>query len=324
LVILFLIFMLVQRRTLIQASVTPPTSTPGARWEMKASLPQARAGLAVVTYENQIYAFAGETEQSITGTVSVYDPEADAWKGLTSKPIPATDICAATIGGKIYVPGGRTASGEQTNVLEIYDPITDDWSTGEPLPVGVSGYALASYEGRLYLFGGWDGTEFLASVYEYDPQEEQWSKKTSLPIPVGFAGAAVSEGKIFILGGYDGKNALQSNLVYYPDRDDGSGDPWEEAAPLPEGRYAMGVANIAEIIHVVGGKGASRWVAMSYQPVSNEWQQIDAPIQLSWSRLGLAAWGTKIYGIGGALVDKPSAQNAAYQAIFTMSLPIIR
>ena len=87
------------------------------------------------------------------------------------------------LGGLIYVPGGRLASGEMTNVLEVYNPYQDTWSRKAPLPEAVSGYALVAFEGGLYLFGGWDGNKALADVYAYDPGLDQWEARADLPRP---------------------------------------------------------------------------------------------------------------------------------------------
>jgi DNA-binding CsgD family transcriptional regulator len=104
-----------------------PAATPLQRWQARADLPTARGGLAVAVYENQIYAIGGETTQGVTGMMEQYDAASDTWKALTPKPLPVTDINAAVIGGQIYIPGGRLASGGMTDVLESYDPRRALW-----------------------------------------------------------------------------------------------------------------------------------------------------------------------------------------------------
>jgi len=229
------------------------------------------------------------------------------------------------IGGKINVPGGRQASGEVTNVLEVYDPRQDVWTQSAPLPTALSGYALVAFEGRLYLFGGWDGEKYLASVYEYDPGQDTWDAGLAMPTPRGYLGAAVSGRKIFVLGGYDGESALSINEIFLPDLIGSSSTPWQSGEPLPEAKYAMGVTSVADLIYVIGGKGSpnSQYAFLVYLDPSAEWQSIEAEAGLVRSGLGLTSLGVTLYAVGGSEGDVPTQSNLAYQAIFTLSFPII-
>ena len=296
-----------------------PVAAP-QRWQELADLPTARSGLAVAVYENQIYAIGGETAQGVTGVMEQYDVATDTWITLTPKPVPVADINAAVIGGKIYIPGGRLASGGVTDVLESYDPRRDQWERRASLPAALSGYALVAFEGKLYVFGGWDSQKFLASVYEYDSDQDKWIERTPMPTARGFAGAAVAGGKIYVIGGYDGKEALAVNEEYLPER-----DTWSRRAPLPAGRYAMGVASIADIIHVVGGEGETDSLLhpLQYVHQQDQWQEFESPHSENWSHLGLVPFQTQLYGVGGWWNDMPAAQNLSYQAIYTIMIPIV-
>ena len=294
------------------------------RWEKKAPLPTARHSLMVAAYGDYIYAISGETASGITDIVERYDPGVDEWVSLIGKPIPVKDASAAVIGGKIYVPGGELENGSMTNVLEIFDPIEEKWESGKALPIPVSGYALASFEGKLYLFGGWDGARYLSSVYEYNPDENVWTQRTSMPTARAFAGAAVSGNKIYVIGGYDGKHALAINEIYQPYLDDNQNQSWEAGSPLPIARYGMGVASLADIVHVIGGMG-NRNIALNslvYSPEIGSWQTVntDEPVG---SKLGLAPLGEFIYVVGGMINNSPVDNNIAYRAIYSVALPVI-
>lgn len=303
-------------------SALPEDST---RWRELTALPAPRYAMAVTAYEGLIYAIGGQTEQGITGIVERYDPTRDTWTALTPKPTPVDEIGCAILGGKIYVPGGQTEAGKTTNVLEIYDPRRGDWQTAASLPVGLSAYALAAFEGRLYLFGGWDGQQFVDTVYRYDPDGDQWTWAGALPSPRGYAGAAVVGRKIFLLGGYNGHKALDENLTYQPDLAE-SGSPWGSAQSLPAGRYGMGVTVIAEIVEVVGGiqEGGDAPLSLSYFAINDTWREF-GPLETAHILYpGSAAVGNYLYIFGGQVDGKPTAQHQAYQAIYTVSFPIIR
>ena len=299
-------------------SPSPITPTPESRWHALAPLPTARGGLAVTAYENQIYAIGGDSAEGVTGLAERYDPATNLWAELSRKPVPVSDVDAAVIGGKIYVPGGRLASGKMTNILEIYTPRLDHWELGAPLPATLSACAVVAFEGKLYLFGGWDGKRFLASVYEYDPDQDTWDARSPMPTARGYAGATTAGGKIYVIGGYDGKNALAVTEEYLPDR-----DTWSQSAPMAAGRYAMGVSSIADIIYVVGGIGESDFLLppLQYFYQQDQWQAFESPLSENWSHLGMVPTGTYLYVLGGRLGETSTAQNMAYQAIYTILIP---
>jgi N-acetylneuraminic acid mutarotase len=304
----------------------PALAALSPRWNTQASLPTARAGLALAAYENQIYALGGETSQGVTGQVERYDPRSDRWETLSVKPVPVMDVSAAVIGGKIYLPGGRLESGKVTDVLEIYDPRLDRWSSGAPLPVGLSAYALAAFEGKLYVFGGWDGEHFVSTAYEYNPERDTWLTKTPMRQAIGYAAAAVAGGKIFILGGRDGGQSLAINQVYQPDRDDGMQNPWSEGKAMPEPRSSLGVASLADILYVVGGENNNPGPLkfLQYLPQQDEWQDLESLVLNRWTRLGLAPMETKIYVVGGELDGAPTSQNLSFQAIYSVLFPVVK
>ena len=305
-------------------STLAPTSTPRIQWFQLPGLPIPRWGLAVTNYENQIYAIGGENADGISNVIEKYDPQVNIWTELTTKPTPVTDINAVVIGGVIYIPGGRLASGLPTDITEIYDPHIDQWSSGTPLPKPISSYALTVYEGRMYLFGGWDGNQVVNDAYVYDTQTNIWSEIPSMPTARSSAGAVVVGGKIYIIGGWDGNQALSICEVLLPDFS-GEGSPWIQAPHLPSGRYGMGITNLADIIFVIGGMGTeANLTTIALSSDDADWGQLQSPLQSGWTHLGAATIGTRLYVLGGKHGEIPMVQMWSYQAIFTITLPIIR
>lgn len=304
-------------------SLAPPTSTPEtaqARWEAKAPMPTARSGLAAVVYANQVYAIGGRGDNGTTGATERYDPVADQWVPLASKPTAVADIQAAVIGGRIYVPGGRLASGEVVDVFEVFDPREEKWETRNPLPQGLCAYALTAFEGKLYLFGGWDGERYSSAAFEYDPDRDEWRKIRALPGARGYAGAAVIGGQLFVVGGYDGQRALARADVFSPDQQD-----WARGLPLPAARYASGSASLADTLYLVGGQsaGVERPPAVSYSAQRGKWETIEAPMPGAWSEMAIVPLGNFLYAMGGLADGAPTDLHLAYQAIFTVSFPIV-
>ena len=293
------------------------------RWQTKSPMPTGRFGLGVAVYDGEIYAIAGETEKGVTAVVERYNPETDEWVTLKKKPTAVKDVSAAVIGGKIFIPGGILADGDISDNLEIYNPTDDSWQSGKPLPVPLSGYALASYEGNLYVFGGWDGKQAVSSVYVYNPDLDLWRERTPMPTARAYAGAAIAIGRIYVMGGENGGKSLSVNEVYQPDLDEGTSQAWSQAAAMPEPRSMMGVAGVADIIHVIGGqRSAEEFNSLGYIPENDAWQPIETSDEIG-SQMGVAGLGEYLYVIGGRLDDRPVNTTLGYRAIYTVSIPVI-
>lgn len=301
----------------------PEQSVESERWQELASLSTPRSRFAYAAYENRLYTIGGQTENGITDIVERYDPQLDSWETLSLKPVPVVDASAAVVGGKIYVPGGRLASGDVTNIVEVYHPENDQWTLATSLPETLSAYSLAEFEGKLYLFGGWNGTQYVDYVYEYDPTQDIWSQRQSMPLARGLAGIAVIEDRIYILGGFDGQNALAVNNIFLPGNSD---TPWIEGESLPEGRYGIGVASFADIIYLIGGTRNSGELLISYQyyPVDDVWKPLESLQGHVWTNMGVQLLGSSLYIWGGELDEIPSNKLWTYQAIYSIALPIIQ
>jgi len=325
--VLLVIVMLVVWQLLAGASKNNP-ATPDlpARWQAEPRLPAARAAMAAVVYDGQLYLFGGVVQQPEGVTASVLrldpgSPDSATWQGRAPMPAALGYIQAALIGEKIYVPGGCNAAGAPSAQLAIYDPRLDHWEAGPPLPQAECGYALAAMEGHLYLFGGWDGKTALAGTWIFDPLGEQWSRGSPMPAPASYAAAQAVEGRIFVSGGYDGAHALAANRVYYPSRDQAGEAAWEEKAPLPGGQYGMGSASLAGAIYLAGGVGEKSAAAapLEYLPGTDQWVTFEAPPETSGAFPALLALDTRLHLLGG----KSSAGHQSYQAIYTILFPVV-
>jgi len=254
LVLLFLVTLLSNVLMPSPQSDLPGIDESSERWQERVPMPEYRSKLAAAAYNGEIYAIAGETLQGVSASVLRYSPEENIWTPLEDKPTPVSDIQAAMIGEKIYVPGGTLSDGSPTDILEIYDPRRDQWERGTALPKPLSSYALTDFEGLLYLFGGWDGEKAIPDVLIYDPASDSWRKGTPMTHPRYDAGAVSLIDKIILLGGRDEDTIFQSGEVYYPTRDVNDEKAWEAFVDLPSPRADFGVASIYDAVYVIGGE----------------------------------------------------------------------
>ncbi|MCL4487656.1 MAG: LuxR C-terminal-related transcriptional regulator [Chloroflexi bacterium] len=309
-----------------EASASPVSPATSNRWQFRAPLPTARSSFAAAVSDNQIYVISGATKGGVTSVVERYDPTSNTWMTLAPKPTPVTDISAAVVGGQIYVPGGRLASEGVTDRLEVFDPQQNRWEQRASLPSPLCAYATVAFEGKIYVFGGWDGHNYVASVYEYDPGLDAWRSGTPMSIGRAYASASSVASRIYVVGGFDGKEALPVNEVYTPEREGTSNSPWNTSAPMPEARYAMGAASIGGAVYIIGGTGGKGTLLppLEYVPNQDQWQSFKGQIPDNWSHLRVVSIDPMLYALGGDIHNAPSSQNVAYQAIYTILVPAIR
>jgi DNA-binding CsgD family transcriptional regulator/N-acetylneuraminic acid mutarotase len=318
-------------RNLLTSALQPtpvPVQQPG--WQTALEMPVARSRTAAAVYENSVYVIGGRTIEGVSAETLRYDSLADTWQAMASKPTAVEEIQAATLGEKIYVPGGVIASGMPSALLEVYNPRDDTWENRAPLPIPLSGYALATHEGRLYLFGGWDGREISDKVFMYDPLTDEWLERTPLSQPRQYAAAVSLSGKILLAGGLGKDGALDLVEAYYPERELSGESAWEVKKPLPQARYAFGMAPLTGQIYLIGGLDEAmeaQSTALKYLPQNNVWIETDAPPQPAGSFLAAVVVTEEnlLHLLGGEdAVVRPSNLHQVYQSVYTVVIPLVQ
>ncbi len=307
------------------SALSNPSAASPSRWNARAQMPTARARLAVVAYQGNVYAIGGETEDGVSGAVEVYDPTTDTWARRSSKPRPVRNIGAAVLHNRIYVPGGHDAMEQAISAVEVYDPEADAWHEVSPLPEPLFAYALAALHDKLYVFGGYDGMRYLDTVFIYDPATDTWTMGTPMSEPRGFCAATVVGERVYVLGGYDGQNESALCEVYEPAKE-GSGEPvWARRAPLQMGRGGLAALAAEGYIYAIGG-GWTQYLPLNerYDPEQDKWVTFDSPVLGQWRTLAAAAVpaedGAVIYAIGG-WSGRHLSTNYAYKTLFRIYIP---
>jgi N-acetylneuraminic acid mutarotase len=262
----------------------------------------------------------------VYGGVDRFDPQSKTWTNLPSKPLAVYDAQAAVINGLIYVPGGYTDGNmkEPTNKMEVFDTTTNNWSIKASLPTPLSGYGLVAFEGQLFVFGGWDGKQYRNTVYSYDPTSDSWQERTPMPTARAYPGVAEAAGRIYVIGGVYDMLPVNANEIYSPYRDLKDSNPWEDGFPIPEDRLGVKAVTIADTIYVFGGEPDQiNRQGLIYFPQTDVWQSLEAAPKSLGEYFGMTSIGTNLFFVGGVIDSNISDQNIAYQAIITLSIPII-
>ncbi len=283
------------------------------RWHLRDALPAARARSAAASVGGLVYLIGGETNQTASGDVLVFDPRNNTWTPLDApKPTPAWNSAAAAVGQLIYVAGGTTAKGIATNKLEVFDTAANVWRSLKPLPIPMTGHSMAALNGKLYVFGDKSSNPGTVDSFAYDIAGDTWRPIAPMPTPRSLSGAVAFDDRIYVIGGYDEGREFATCEVYWPAR-----DAWDTCAPMQIARGAPGVARVGNSVYAVGG-GWAGFVGFNerYDPQNNRWTSIETPLIGDWRGVAVAAQPTEFYAIGGYSNGRRLAFTYVYE-VFT-------
>jgi hypothetical protein len=258
-------------------------------------MPGERAGMASAVVGLDLYLIGGETAEGVVEMVTVYDVANRAWQNVASKPTGVTDVSAAVLFGEIYVPGGRLATGEPTDIVEAYSPTNNAWRPVADLPQPIAGGLALTDNSFLYLFGGWDGEKALADSYFYDPANGRWRPIAPMGQARAWAAGGIVGNRPYVVGGFDGESEL--DLCQYYELTE---DTWYDCPPLLQVRGRAAAAVLLNKLYVVGGENAGD--SEVYDANTEAWTPLTTPMlddRPGWTSLAMATVETRIYVMGG-------------------------
>jgi N-acetylneuraminic acid mutarotase len=180
----------------------------------------------------------------------VASPAPSPW--TTGVPIPEarSEMAAAVIDGRIYVPGGFYDG----NRVDVFDPAAQVWHQISSLPIEVHHPGVAALNGELYVVGGYlnSGHSAVRMLWKYDAAADIWRSRAPMPQPKGALGLVAAEGALYAVGGAFrelGGPASDDLLRYDP-----AANRWEALAPMPTKREHLAVAAVNGRIHALGGR----------------------------------------------------------------------
>jgi N-acetylneuraminic acid mutarotase len=182
-------------------------------WVELPSMRTPRGALSGAVVGDRIYAISGgpnpfPVDRPPLSAVEVFDIAEGRWLAAPPIPTPRHHASAATLGGDIYVAGGRRTGDYTVDAVERFDPVTNRWSAAPRLPLGVGDLRLVSVAGKIVAIGGDDETDWArgggfvsAAVWALLPGASEWQRLPDLRrARHGFAAAALNE-RVFVFGG---------------------------------------------------------------------------------------------------------------------------
>jgi kelch-like protein 17 (actinfilin)/kelch-like protein 20 len=281
-------------------------------WANKTSMPTARRGLVTATVNGIIYAIGGRSTNEVNlRTVEAYNPVATliAWTPKAPMPSPrAWPSGAATINGKIYVPGGLNADANPTKTLFVYNPGTNTWVKKAAMPVASYGGAAVVINGKLYVVTP-SGSSTL--LHRYDPATNTWTARAPGLHGHYYPVAGVINGKLYVAGTMHSDDSPSSLVSMY----DPASNTWTAKTGMPGDQIGAGGRVLGGKLYAIGGfvelNSVPRAATYAYDPVTNSWAE-KTLMPSSRGFLSAAAANGVLYAIGGLSTPNVLATNQAY------------
>lgn len=293
-------------------------------WRELAPMNVARAGAAIVTAGDRVYAIGGVDGERFLRSVEsariLADGSLSSWEPMAAMREERGFFDAVVHGGYIYAAGGGNGDGGK-NLLQSVEraAIRADgrlgaWERLDTRLIHPRRCVKLVLSGRyLYAIGGFGGI-LLDSVERAEILPDGRlgpfrleAETTTIPRYVNEVESG--DGIIYIIGGHAEREGVGIAAVEYA-RTDGNGAAlrWQTASPMTRGRYALGAARIGDALYALGGLDGPVYVDtvesafIDENGVPRTWQaDIDLPSPRA--NLGVFTHGNRIYLVGGANRD---------------------
>ena len=242
-----------------------------------------------------------------------YDPVTNAWTtNLANMPDARGWIQGGYWNGKIYVPGGYTNAGANSNTFYIYDIASNSWTQGPALPEARLAYGLAVWNGNIYVIGGVNpglnaGTQ---TVYRFNIANNQWTNATQLPQQFDMGGSCFLGDTIYLVGGVNrGASAAWTQVLRGVINNNNPDQiTWTWLTNLPYANAINAAAALPGKIYMIGGfvnlQTATNRV-WEYDIATNTWTELPSyvvPIvrnHFACTRPQITDAGARIYVVAG-------------------------
>ncbi|WP_169976785.1 Kelch repeat-containing protein [Tautonia rosea] len=184
----------------------------------------ALQGVALVAHDGKLIRVGGMLARNEEGSphdlisvdeVARFDPETSEWTDLPPLPEPRSTHDAAVLGDYLYVVGGWSMTGGDSNGayflddalrLDLTNPEAG-WEVLPSLPTPRRALAVAAHDGKIFVVGGLlENGDTTREVVVFDPEDQSWMQGPELPgEPIqGFAPSAFSLGGRLLASGGNG------------------------------------------------------------------------------------------------------------------------
>ncbi|XP_076445132.1 ectoderm-neural cortex protein 1-like [Babylonia areolata] len=164
-------------------------------WHKLRAMPQGREDHSMVANDGKLYVLGGRIITSgsfeVTADISQYNIEADVWQQAGQLPVAVEAAPAVLFSDKVYVFGGRTASGDKVGLVQRLDLATGQSQVVGELPQSTEGakaivlgkdMVLACPDGTIYTVHEMSRGRRLTHTESHESDDDPLNSLYSLPL----------------------------------------------------------------------------------------------------------------------------------------------
>ena len=182
-------------------SFAPDTAAGSPATSVAGQLPAPRADLATAEGADGTVYIAGGYDGSKFSPDVLSTRNGTSFSTIAQLPQPVRYPALAVAGGKLWVIGGETSGGADTDAIQTIDLKSHVAALAGHLPQPVAHAAAATLGSAVYLFGGRSGSHALDTVYKLDAAHATFAPDGSLPLPSSDMSAVTLGETVYLVGG---------------------------------------------------------------------------------------------------------------------------
>lgn len=280
----------------------PSITGQGANWVAFIAPPTALEGVRDVVIESTsvgITMLAGAYTYNPTGAIGGTTFDWSRWQEVVGLPEVRNYLMAGSVGGKLYVAGGRNNSSPNVS-SKVYSYTGSGWMEEATMPRAMADSGYAVFNDSLYIVGGATTNNVWSTNLVYRFNGTSWSSAATLPAPRAIMGVSVVGTNLYSVGGAHPFTS-QTNVYRF------NGSTWAEVAGLPTNRRALAAATLGTNVYAIGGYD-STFRTNVYRFGGTTWTQVRGlPRPVAY--FSAVALGGHIYTVGGATTGFQNITN---------------
>ena len=229
-------------------------------------------------------------------------PASGDWRREPSSPLARSEVQGATLGGRIYLPGGQDTTSRSLDMVLAHDPARGRYDWVPPMPARVDHAVVAAHRGELYVAGGYLDGKPVNLVWRYSPESRRWAQLPSMRIARGGHAGGIIDGRLYVASGAPSTypeifaKPYDTLEVY-----DIAQSRWSFGPPIPTARHHTSAATLHGKLYVVGGRQTDDFSSSAFErfdPAQNRWERLP-PVPVGAGGAGVTAASGEVLAIGG-------------------------
>ncbi|HET6917130.1 MAG TPA: hypothetical protein VFH56_13640 [Acidimicrobiales bacterium] len=182
-------------------SLAPDAAAGSPAITVAGQLPAQRADLATAVGSDGTVYLAGGYDGTRFSPDVLSTRNGTSFSTIGQLPQPVRYPAVAVAAGRLWVIGGETSAGADTDAIQTIDLKTHAVAIAGHLPAPLAHASAATLRDSVYLFGGRSGGHTVDTVYKLDAAHATFSPDGSLPVPASDMSAVALGETVYLVGG---------------------------------------------------------------------------------------------------------------------------